>query len=363
MEIKTVERALINALNDKTKDELKGHYENCVYQYLKDNKPSGEIISLVVRGMDIDQGTNFYDCLESMQEKELQELYKTIKGNTEVEKNVSGNGLKFVSGMLVLPITHVGKTMSIFGSLLVLMNTLVYSDKHPIGESACNSIIREFFFDGIIMETVFPKWETIRVRPEAVKAFAETIYRAADIPEDNLFMNIKSWANLGIQFANEKIKKNKIEAKIPESRCTELQALAEHYKIIENQIRNDEYEIARLHDQIESLKAESAILQKEKMELKDQIKHLESDLAVSKADLEKVKQEAAERENINTAFDALKKNDEQALLKDIANELKDLYMDFKDSEKDQMDEILGDIYREKIKSIFTILDKKGIRVE
>ena len=60
------------------------------------------------------------------------------------------------------------------------------------------------------------------------------------------------------------------------------------------------------------------------------------------------------------AFGALKKNDESALLQDIANELKAEYQDFVESESDEMDLVLGEIYREKLRNIFKILDKKGI---
>lgn len=69
-----------------------------------------------------------------------------------------------------------------------------------------------------------------------------------------------------------------------------------------------------------------------------------------------------ERKALNDAFDALKKNDESALLRDIGNDLKTEYSDFKDSENDEMDITLGEIYREKIRNIFKILEKKGVKV-
>ena len=59
----------------------------------------------------------------------------------------------------------------------------------------------------------------------------------------------------------------------------------------------------------------------------------------------------------------MKKNDETALLRDIGNDLKAEYRDFMDSEKDEMDVTLGEIYREKIKNIFKILEKKGVKVD
>ena len=75
------------------------------------------------------------------------------------------------------------------------------------------------------------------------------------------------------------------------------------------------------------------------------------------------KKEIDERKDLNDAFDAMKANDEKALLKDIASDLSAIYKDFKDSEKVEMNMVLGEIYREKIKDVFSILEKKGIKVE
>ena len=104
-------------------------------------------------------------------------------------------------------------------------------------------------------------------------------------------------------------------------------------------------------------------MNKEKAELEKAIKDLHGDMDEKNKDLDKAEKEIGERKALNEAFDALKKNDEGALLRDIANDLKAEYRDFIDSENDTMDVQLGEIYREKIKNIFKILEKKGVKVE
>lgn len=52
-----------------------------------------------------------------------------------------------------------------------------------------------------------------------------------------------------------------------------------------------------------------------------------------------------------------------ALLKGIAEEISAEYKDFKESQNDEMDILLGEIYREKLNNIFKLLERKGIKME
>lgn len=54
--------------------------------------------------------------------------------------------------------------------------------------------------------------------------------------------------------------------------------------------------------------------------------------------------------------------DEKAMLNDIARKLWAEYGDFMDSVDDKMDIMLGEIYREKLKSVFKILEQSGIEL-
>ena len=104
-------------------------------------------------------------------------------------------------------------------------------------------------------------------------------------------------------------------------------------------------------------------MNEEKRNLEETIRTLNDDISKKQQLLDKAEKEVGERAAINEAFGALKKNDERSLLNDIAIELRAEYQDFVESESEEMDVLLGEIYREKVRNIFKILSKKGIKME
>lgn len=49
--------------------------------------------------------------------------------------------------------------------------------------------------------------------------------------------------------------------------------------------------------------------------------------------------------------------------KEVADKLASIYADFIDSVDKEMNEILGEIYREKLKDIFKILEDNGVPID
>ena len=68
-----------------------------------------------------------------------------------------------------------------------------------------------------------------------------------------------------------------------------------------------------------------------------------------------VEAELSEGDNYNNAYDYLKNI--------VEEKLKAEYRDVKESENDEMEITLGEVYREKMINIFKILEKKGVKVE
>ena len=143
----------------------------------------------------------------------------------------------------------------------------------------------------------------------------------------------------------------------------ELIALANHYSVVEKKLKDSVYEISRLEKIISHQKNELEAIEIEKVSLLNEIESLKTDINNQKKNLEDAKNEIAERKSINDAFTAIKKNDEQGILNDIAEELKVIYGQIKRSETAEMSIELGEIYREMIKKVFKQLDNKGIRME
>lgn len=69
----------------------------------------------------------------------------------------------------------------------------------------------------------------------------------------------------------------------------------------------------------------------------------------------------SEVQDLVCAIESLHEHEKKAMLKDLANRLEPIKADFKDSENSDMSLILGEIYRQKIKDIFDILEGYGVK--
>lgn len=365
MELKELEVTLTDALQNSENDESKVKYADAITAYLKEHKSSNEIITIVVRGMDIDRAANYFDHLERLSKNDLQSVWKQIKDNKEIMSNSNYNGLKFISGMLGLSFMKVGNIESYTGNLAAKIVSIVCNEKHAIAFSSYKPIVLDYFVDEIDKMQLqnYPKWETLKKSGGICKQFAELLLNITDDEKGDKYNTIRKWASIGISFSEKLIEKERIEAKIPKSKISDLYEIAEHYKGVEKQVREDEYEIARLEGIITGLQEEINKLSLENKNLKNDISNLQENIEDQKKDMEKAEKEIDKRKEINDTFSALKKKDEEGLLNDIAEDLKLTYKQVKGSEKTEMSVELGEIYREMIKKIFKILDKKGIRME
>ena len=363
MEIKEIEKILTDALREPDNTNLQVKYCDAITKYLKDNKSSEEILSIVIRGVDIDRAANYFDYLENVSKNDLEVILKQIRKGKKIKEIRGDYILKFLSGMFSMALMKVGNLESQCGNIITLIVATITAEKKPIPEIIYTPILQDYVLDDLDPKTVLPKWEAINIREEVLKEFAEIVLKIADGDNSDKYKSVRMWANRGMQYADEKIKKKKIEEKIPQSRISDLEEIVAHYRSVEIRFRKSVYQEAQLEEAIDTLNKEIADLHREKHELEGQIRALYAEIETMHNQLEKAKNEVGERAAINEAFEALKKNDETALLKDIAIELKAEYQDFVDSASDEMDEVLGEIYREKLKNIFKILNKKGITME
>lgn len=68
-----------------------------------------------------------------------------------------------------------------------------------------------------------------------------------------------------------------------------------------------------------------------------------------------------EVQNLIDSIESLHENDKIAMLGNIADDLSAIKSDFQDSVNYEMTVILGEIYRQKIKDIFDILEGYGVK--
>lgn len=362
MEIKEVEAALEEALKKPEDEGLKTKYADAITAYLKEKKSSDEVVSIVVRGIDLDRAANYFDYLDSVNKNDIQSVWKQIRESKVVSENKNNNGLKLVSGLLSQAFMKVGNTESQTGNIVSKLIALIDDEKHLIPDKVYGPIVLDYFVDEALTGGKYPEWDSFKISGANNKRFAEIILTVTECDEEK-YKSIRQWASRGIRFAEDLIEKEKIEARIPKSRVSEMFEIVDHYKALEKQVRDDEYKIADLGKEIEGLQKEIDRLNSEKRDLQGEIKALQGDVADQKKNLEKAEQEIDARKSINDAFSAVKKNDEEGMLNDIAGELKTVYGQMKSSESTEMTVQLGEIYREMIKSIFKTLDKKGVKVD
>lgn len=363
MKIKDIEKALNDALQAPDNADLRNAYCDTLTEYLNVNEATDEIISIVVKGIELDRAANFFDFLEGVSASILRRVMKLIRKNQEIKENADNCGVKFLSGMLAMALMKVGKLESQCGDIMTFLVSEVTNGKKPVSTEEYGPILLDYILDDLNPKTILPKWETIKAPLAVQQQFAEMLMTAAEGENTENYKAARQWAAMGIRHAEVQLKKQKIEEKIPQSHIAELLSIADHYRTIEEQLRNSVYREVKLEDDISLLNKQIEVFKGEKRELELRIHNLSAEVEEKQKLLYRAEKEVGERAAINEAFGALKKNDESALLKDIANELKAEYQDFIESEADEMDVQLGEIYREKLKNIFKLLNKKGIAME
>lgn len=361
MDIKCIENILNLSLKAKDDAELKKQYAEALTKYLTENKLSDEILTIITRGMDIDQGANYFEFVESLPKEELASAWKDVKNNKTIKANKSGNGLKVVAGLFSLGLMNEAILESQQHHIFNVMMTLIERGKKE--NLDFGGIIKEYVIDAFHPNFTFPKWEKLKLSGKVQKDFAQMIINLISNESKEEYKSLNVWVQEGLKSAEAQLEKERIEAKVPRSRIDELQSILEHYKLVEKQVRRDVYEIDRLEKKAESLQKEISRLQGERSDLISKTDILKANLKSLEEKLDKAEQIITEHKALNDSFSSVKKQDEMALLNDIADEISAEYKDFKESQADDMDIVLGEIYREKLKNVFRILERKGIKME
>lgn len=361
-QIVEIQKRCLEKIDD---DTLAREYAEAVADFLKSNKINDEIITIILGGIEIDRATNFFDYLESISKNEVQDCWKIIKNNTVFKANTQNSSLKILSGLIFMILLRNEAISTIAAGVFSAFVTTVTSNKNSIPKNVYKPIVLDYCLAELPKKNAnLPGLLELKVAPAIAQKF---ITLSLDVIQDektleNVF-ELKNWLRAGEKAITSEMERERIEAKIPKSALEDLQKIVAHYTEVEQQLRDGVYREEKLQKDILALNDQIADLNNQKAELEARIRELKGNVKEQEKTLAEAGKEIEERKAINDAFDALKKNDESALLRDIANELKAEYRDFKDSESDEMDIQLGEIYKEKIINIFKILEKKGIRVE
>jgi hypothetical protein len=362
MKIEDIEKLGSCALKDMDNVETTKIYVDELIGYIKENKIDDEIISVVIRNVDVDKGANFFDELESLPVSALQSVVKKIKGNDDLTKH-NANSLKFLCGMTYMCLLKSGNMDSVTGTVFLMLAENIKKNVKEKNE-VYPSVLEDYLIEEIKTGVDLPDWSKLKISAEAIKIISEELLKITgknDKYERNL--SFKTWLNNGRSFADAEIERLRIEEKLPKSRIKDLRSITDHYEEVEKNFKKAIYENDRLEKKVERQSKEILNLNGRKNELEYEISELKKEILQKKELIHNTEAEIEEAKTLNKALNSLKKNDEEAMLKEIADALRTEYIDYIDSKDDPMDLELGEIYKEKIKNIFKILENNGVKVD
>lgn len=370
MELKSVKEKLLQALEEPDNDNK---YQAFISEYtllLDEVKINNDTSNIAIEAVNLDQGMNFLDTFVALDKKQVQTSWKSLRNCDGFKNNANYGAFKLMCSFAASALGGDVNTASILGNILT---AFVYSAKLPKQEKIdplIYGIIGKLFLEMLPKEFESSEWKTIKMTPENAMRFCQIIENALEsksVQDDGISIPaafaVKKWVINGKQYAEEALVLKEKEKNKPPKKSVELAALAEHFKTLEEELDKSIYEVTKLTLQINRLKEDlnkSEITNREKDK---QIKELQAKIKELESKVNQANQEVDERKKLNEAQVQYREDSQASLLQDISRALKPQYGDFAETKDVPMNEMLGEIYREKLKQIFKILEQKGIKVE
>lgn len=366
---KNVVREKLNYLLAKPEDDARYQaYMNAYTMLLDEVKVTSDTANLAIDGVDIDQGVNFLDIFVSLDAKEIQEAWKVTRGSESYKKNDNYNALKLMCSFAASALGGDENTSKLLGNILnAFVHTLKTSKQKSI-QPIVYSIVRDNFVGQLPLNVKYPSWEKVKITPESGLAFCsiveETIGISSGICEDDsTIYKLKKWLADGKAYLEVAKELKEREKNKPPKKSTELLALVEHYKKLEDELDKTISENVNCIIENKRLREHLVKIENEKKNLEKTVETLQKDIHELTIKVDNANKEVDERKKLNVAQVQYREDVQVSLLQDIARALKAEYGDFAETVNYPMNEMLGEIYREKLKQVFKILEQKGIKVE
>lgn len=346
---------------------VKEYVDNLI-MLLDKKKICTETIKIAINGIDFDQGVNFVDTFLSLDKKNVQDSWKLIRESDNFKDNKDNKALKLVCALAASALCGEGNASLITGNILTGLVVLLRNSKKNKLEDEEKKIIKEFVFDSLTKDTKLPEWKSLKMTPESALLFCEIIENVVALNdnqsnEEVVVKNIVSWIKDIKNQAEEAKELKDREKNKPTKKSDVLQELADHYRKLETEL--DKYIAENVSLTLEKKKLNEKIyeIEDEKSDLKKQVESLNHEINDLNNKIIQANQEVEERKRLNDAQVQYREASEVSLLQDIARALKAEYGDYIETKDAPMNTMLGEIYREKLKQVFKILDQNGIKVE
>ncbi len=370
MDIKIVKEKLDLAIKSPEDDKKYQAYVN-VYTFLLDEvKINTDTVNIAIAGVELDQGVNFLDAFVALDKKEVQNAWKIIRNCEGYKNNTNYNALKLMCSFVASALGGDVNTASILGNIITaMMGTSSLSKEKEVSEEVY-SILKLYVLKMLNKDVKLPAWKSIKLTPQNTLMFCKLMKKTLELKEVQAnpeqypaTFKIKKWISDGILFAEEAIEIKEREKNKPPKKSEELLKLVEHFKSLENELDKSIYEMAKFTLEKKKLEESFNSAEAEIHELQKTIKKLQQENQYLNSKVSQANQEVDERKKLNEAQVQYREDTQVSLLQDIARALKAEYDDYAETKDTPMNEMLGEIYREKLKQIFKILEQKGIKVE
>ena len=369
MDVKTIREKLAAVLKEQENDTKYRVFIDDYTMLLDEVKVNTDTANLAIEAVKLDQGTNFLDIFAELDKKQIKDAWKIILNCGEFKKNTDDGTFELMCSFAASALAGDANTYSILGNILTAMvNSAKLPEQEKI-DTAAYEIVRELLLEALPKNTKFPEWETVKMASNHMESFCtimehtlalKSVQEAGNgIPAA---FNMNMWIAKGKQYVEEtRILKEKKKNK-PPKRSMELRKLAEHFEKVEEELDKAICETARLTSQIDFLQERLNESERTVSEKDKEIKVQQTEIEGLKTRVSQANQEVDERKKLNDAQVQYREDTQAALLQDIARALKPEYGDYAETINVPMNEMLGKIYREKLKQIFKILEQKGIKV-
>lgn len=370
MDIKSVRNKLSQALAAPEDDAKYQVFVNAYVMLLDEMKINNDTACIAIEGVTIDKGVNFLDTFARLEKKEVQDAWKVIRGCEAYKNNVEYNALKLMSSCVASALGGDLNAASILGCILTALVDSAYQQKQEQVQPEVYEILKEYILEALTKDAKLPDWKRIKITPDNMLKFCRLMNAMLEHSEIKnqpgkypALFELKKWISNGKVHAEEAIERKEREKNKPPKKSGELQKLVEHFKNLEEQLDKSIHEASKLALEQKRLKESLYVTEVEKKALEKRIKGLEQEIEELNSKVNKANQEVDERKRLNDAQIQLREDAQFSLLQDIARALKAEYGDYAETKDTPMSEMLGEIYREKLKKIFKILEQKGIKVE
>ena len=369
MDVKLVNQKLLRAI-EKPEDDIR--YQAFIKDYamlLDEVRINTDTANLAIKAVKLDHGVNFLDTFAALNKKQIQEAWKAIRSCEEFKNNVDYGAFRLMCSFAASALGGDINTASILGNILTAMVNSIKLPKQEKIDVVAYEIVRELFLEILLKDVRFPEWKNVKMTLDNILAFCaimEQVLELESVQEAGknipAVFSMKKWISTGKQYAEEVRILREKEKNKPPKKSVELLNLAAHFKNLEEELDKSILETTKLTLQISFLQErlyKSEITDKEKDK---KIREQRAEIEKLKEQVSQANQEVDERKKLNDAQIQYREDAQASLLQDIARALKPEYGDYAETKDTPMSEMLGEIYREKVKQIFKILEQKGIKV-